>query len=180
MVITSKPLKEALNREQIRQLYRTAFPKEERLPWWMLRYWDSRNRGAVTAYYDGTAFCGFTCSAAAGDVLFILFFAVSEDLRGQGYGSAILSHIKQSNPGKKILLNVEPLDEAAPNNHQRICRMAFYEKNGFQDTGYNIREVGGVFRVLSNTPGLDEDAYRQVFTKLSYGFWRPEIKKVNH
>jgi hypothetical protein len=56
--------------------------------------------------------------------------------------------------------------------------MRFYEKNGFFDTGYNIAEVGGVFRVLSTVPELDVRAYRNVFRKLSFGLWNPEIMKI--
>lgn len=178
MTITAKPIKTAPNKAQIKNLYLAAFPKEERLPWWLLRYWPALGRSELTAYYDGDTSCGFTFTATEGEVLYVMFFAVDGEIRGQGYGSAILDYLKQNNPGKTILLNVELLDENAPNNGERIRRMAFYKKNGFCDTGYNIREVGGVFRVLSSTSKMDADAYRRVFLKLSYGLWKPEIKKV--
>lgn len=178
MIITTKPIQKATNKAEIKNLYLTAFPKEERLPWWLLRFWPSMKRSALTAYYDGAAFCGFAFTATEGDVLYVMFFAVEDTVRGQGYGSAILKHMQQDNPGKTILLNVELLDENAPNNDQRMKRMAFYEKNGFRDTGYNIREVGGVFRVLSSTGKMDMQAYQKVFLKLSYGLWKPEITEV--
>ena len=89
-----------------------------------------------------------------------------------------LRYLKENNPVKTILLNVELLDETAPNYPERVRRMAFYSKNGFQDTGYNIREVGGVFRVLSSTGGMDAKAYQRVFRKMSLGLWRPKITKV--
>ena len=173
MTITTKPIK--TNKAQVKSLYRTAFPKEERLPWWVLRFWAFTGRGQLTAYYDGQTFCGMTVSATAGDIFYIMFFAVDEPLRGQGYGSGILEYLKRENPGKTILLNVELLDETAPNNAQRIRRMAFYQKNGFFDTGMDIREVGGRFRILSSTGKVDTGAYQRVFGKLSWGFWKPKI-----
>lgn len=175
MTITAKSIKDAPNKTQIKRLYHTAFPKEERLPWWLLRLWAFVKRFHLTAYYNGETFCGFTFGATEADVFYIMFFAVDRKLRGQGYGSSILEHIKQENPGKTVLLNVELLDEAAPNNAQRIKRMAFYKKNGFTDTGFLIREVGGIFRVLSSTAKIDVRAYQQVFLKISYGFWKPKI-----
>lgn len=175
MTITSRPIKAAPDQAQIKNLYMTAFPKEERLPWWVLRNWPALGRSALTAYYDGDTFCGFTFTATEGDILYVMFLAVNSRLRGQGYGSAILGLLKQT--GKTILLNVELLDESAPNYAERVRRMAFYQKNGFSDSGYNIREVGGVFRILSSTGEMDADAYRRVFSKLSYGLWRPEIMK---
>jgi len=178
MTITAKPVKDAPDKGKIIKLYHTAFPKEERLPWWLLRFWPSLKRSDLTAYYDGATFCGFTFTATEGKILYVMFLAVDSEIRGQGYGCAILKYLKQTNPGKTILLNVELLDETAPNNSERIRRMAFYRKNGFCDTGFNIREVGGVFRVLSSTEKMDADAYLRVFLKLSYGFWKPEITKV--
>lgn len=77
-----------------------------------------------------------------------------------------------------MILNVEPLDDAAPNAAERINRMRFYEKNGFFDTGYNVAEVGGIFRVLSTEPKLNVSNYLKVFAKLSFGLWKPEITKV--
>ena len=178
MIITTSNVKNAQNKTEIKSLYRAAFPREEQLPWWLLRLWNALGRGDLTAFYDADAFCGFTFSATQGDILYVMFFAVADEIRGQGYGSAILDHLKQTNPGKTILLNVELLDETAPNYDQRIRRMGFYRKNGFCDTGFNIREVGGVFRVLSSTSRMDAQAYQRVFMKLSYGFWKPKITKV--
>lgn len=173
MNITSKPVKAAHNKVQIRNLYLTAFPKEERLPWWLLRCWPGP--GQLTAYYADETFCGFTFDATVGDILYVMFFAVADELRGKGCGSAVLQYLKQT--GKTILLNVELLDETAPNYDERVRRVAFYAKNGFADTGYNIREVGGVFRILSSTGEMDAAAYQRVFAKLSCGLWKPEIWK---
>lgn len=177
MTITAKPFKAAPHKAQIKKLYMSAFPKEERLPWCVLRA-AANLRCDLTAYYDGDKFCGFTYGAAAGDIVYIMFLAVAQELQGQGCGSAILEHIRRSNPEKTVLLNVEIVDEKAPNNDQRIRRMAFYEKNGFVDTGYDIREVGGIFHILSNTGKMDAEDYQRVFLHLSYGLWKPPITKT--
>ena len=178
MNITQKTFRVAPDKAQIQTLYRTAFPKEEQLPWWVLRLAAASGRSELTAYYADGRFCAMTFSATAGDVFYVMFFAVEESLRGQGYGSAVLAHLKQTNPDKTILLNVEIPEAAAPNYAQRLQRMAFYRKNGFVDSGYNIREVGGVFRILSSTGKMDAEAYQKVFLKLSYGLWRPPITKA--
>ena len=178
MNILCYPLKNAPHSEKIKALYVNAFPKEERLPWWIVKLLTLGKDTEVTAYYDGDIFCGFTFSASYGEVLFVLFLAVDEAYRGMGYGSAILAQLKQNNPGSTILLNVELLDPKADNYAQRLQRMAFYQKNGFYDTGYDIDEVGGTFRVLATEPAPDMDAYLQVFRHMSLGLWRPPIRKV--
>lgn len=177
MEIKRVPFRDAPDRRMIRQLYKTAFPKEEQMPWPLVRALMCMRSARVDGYYDGDRFCGFTFSVATDKVLFILFFAVADGCRGQGYGSAILELLKKTHPGSAIVLNVELLDPCAENYAQRRSRMAFYRKNGFYDTGYDIDEVGGTFRVLATQPQLDVDGYLQVFRKLSFGLWKPYIRR---
>jgi GNAT superfamily N-acetyltransferase len=176
--ITAKPYENTPNRREIRALYTSAFPKEERLPFFALRALTVREGCNITAYYDGDTFCGFTYDAVRGDILYLMFFAVNGALRGKGYGSAILSYLKEQYPDKAIVLNIELLDPDAENYDDRVRRLRFYEKNGFHDTGYNIDEVGGTFRILSTAKDFVPDAYLAVFKWLSFGIWRPRITKV--
>lgn len=162
--------------KQAKALYHTAFPKEERLPWWLLRLNACRSGIDLTAFLDGDTFCGFTASATVENMHFLLFFAIPEDLRGRGYGSAILSQLRQNY--EVVTLNVELLDETAPNYPQRLQRFAFYQKNGFFDTGYHVWEVGGKFRVLGTEPQLDVAAYKRIFKKLSLGAWNVKLQKA--
>lgn len=177
MKITWKKWQDVPEKAAVKQLYHSAFPKEEQMPWWLLRLISLRRDMGITAYYSDGAFCGMTVTVGTEQYLFVLFFAVADDCRGQGYGSEILTVLQRENPNRPIVLNVEPLDESAENAAQRVMRMRFYERNGFYDTGYNIDEVGGTFRVLSNRP-LNVDGYRRVFSRLSYGLWRPYIRTV--
>ena len=160
------------------KLYITSFPKEERMPLLLMRLLALKQEVDFNCYYENGEFCGFTYMASEGNVLFVLFFAVETKLRQKGYGSAILEYIKENNPSKTIVLNVELLDETADNYEERVKRFAFYKKNGFYDTGYDIEEIGGVFRVLSTSKNLNTDEYLRVFQKMSFGLWNPRIMKV--
>lgn len=173
--ITAQNFRNSPDQAKMKRLYRTAFPKEERLPWWVLRGWNWLRWGELTAYYQAGEFCGFSFSATTQTLRYVMFFAVEDGLRGWGYGSGILAHMTQK--GKPVLLNVEIPEESAPNYPQRLQRMAFYQKNGFLDTGFHIREVGGVFAVLSSTGWMEPEVYRVAFQKLSLGLWRPKIFK---
>ena len=156
-------------RKLVKSLYLRAFPDEERLPWWVLGL-NSRRQGIdLTAWMDGDKFCGFTSSATVEGLHFLLFFAVAEDCRSQGYGSAILQAIQAAHPA--VVLNIELLDPAADNYPERLRRFAFYQKNGFHDAFYHVWEVGGKFRVLSTRLPLDVPRYKQVFRKLTFGLW---------
>ena len=178
MNLSAKIFKQARNRAEIKNIYFRSFPKYEQLPWWILRFLTVRKGIEINGYYDGEALCGFTYTIEAGKILFVLFFAVNEELRGKGYGSAILKYLKENNPDKSVLLNVELLDPNADNFDERVRRFRFYEKNGFYNTKYDIEEVGGVFRVLATTPTFDQEEYLCVFRKMSFGFWKPKIMRA--
>ena len=180
MELIIKPLAQVPDKQALQQLYHSAFPKEEQMPWWLLRLISLRRDMGVYGFYADAQLRGLTVSVATEEVLFILFLAVSEDCRGQGWGSAILKKLKEDYPGRTIVLNVELLDPEAENYDQRLRRMAFYKKNGFFDTGFDIDEVGGTFRVLGTAPKLDVAAYLRVFAKLSFGFWKPYIREGEH
>ena len=168
--------KNKLLQKQAKALYLQAFPKEERLPWWILRLNAKRNGIDLTAFLDGDQFCGFTASVTVEGMHFLLFFAIEESLRGKGYGSAVLSMLRQEY--QTISLNVELLVPTAPNLEERKNRFAFYQKNGFYDTYYHVWEIGGKFRVLSTNPTLDVNAYERIFHKLSFGFWDVKLEKA--
>lgn len=156
-----------------KRLYLQAFPREERLPWWVLRLNARRRDIDLTAWMEGDRFCGFTYSVTAGDLHFLLFFAVEEQLRFQGYGSQILSALRAEYA--TVVLNVELLDPQAENYRQRKLRFDFYQKNGFHDTFYHVWEVGGKFRVLCTDPALDVAAYKKIFKKLTLGVWDVKV-----
>ena len=177
MNLSAKPLKDAPRQSEIKTAYLQSFPKHEQLPWWILRALTIRKGIDIIAYYDENTFCGFTYTVTEGNILFVLFFAVDYKLRGKGFGSAILKYLKESDPQKTVLLNVEPLDPNASNFDERVRRFRFYEKNGFFDTSYDIEEIGGVFRVLGTSPTFDMEAYQRIFGKMSFGLWKPKIIK---
>ena len=162
--------------KQAKALYLSAFPKEERLPWWLLRLNARRTGIDLMAYMEDDQFCGFTASATVDDMHFLLFFAIEETLRGRGYGSAVLSALRREY--KTVTLNIELLIPDAPNLKERKKRFAFYQKNGFCDTFYHVWEVGGKFRVLSTNPTLDVDTYKRIFRKLSLGFWDVKLEEA--
>ena len=159
---------------QAKALYHAAFPQKERLPWWILRL-NARRKGVdLNAFVEGDVFCGFTASVTVEDLHFLLFFAIDEEKRGMGYGSAILRMLQEQY--KTLVLNVELLDPAAENYEQRKRRFAFYQRNGLVDTHYHVWEVGGKFRVLSTDPVLDVKQYKKIFKKLTLGVWDVKLQ----
>lgn len=122
---------------KVKDLYEEAFPPEERIDLAILDELANEHAAEFTAYFDEERFCGFSYSIDTGNYLYLLFLAVSSDTRSHGYGTRILGQIKTRFPERVIVLEVEPVDQSAPNALQREKRFAFYRRNGFVPTGYN-------------------------------------------
>lgn len=163
-------------RKKVKELYYSAFPKAERIPWWILWLSSRRKDIDVWAYLDGEIFAGLTVTVATDEMYFLYYLATEETLRSKGYGSAILSAIKEEYD--QVVLNMEPLDPAADNILQRKRRFAFYKRNGFCDTGYHVWEVGGKFRILSTNPVFDREKFKKIFKKLTFGVWNVRVEKA--
>ncbi len=143
----------------IKSLYKTAFPKDERAPFFFIKRRYLQGRADLLAAFDGDKFTGFCYIVCHGDFAYLFYLAVEENLRGKGTGSGIISLVKEKYAGKTIFLAREPLDKDAENYGQRVSRRAFYLKNGFEDTGLQLKEAGVVYDVMTIGGGITAKDY---------------------
>lgn len=163
--------------KRVNAIYKEAFPKEERIPLIVLSLIAKRKGVEIREYFEHGVPLGFTYSVSDEKMVFVLFFAIDGRIRNKGYGSKVLSFLKEMHPNKTIALNVEILDESASNYTERVNRAKFYNKNGLYDTGYYVRDIGGMFSVYSNAKELDKANYMKLCKYLSLGFWKGELIK---
>ena len=135
--------------KDFKRLFFSAFPPEERPPYFFLKWTLKRGKGELLIAKENNQFIGFIYLICYLDMVYLYFFAVDETLRGSGYGSKILQLVKERIYGKRIFLAREPLDTHADNAQQRSKRWEFYKKNGFMDLPIKIIEQNYVFDVMS-------------------------------
>ena len=120
---------------QIKQLYESAFPENERIPWPDLMRLIDEMHLDFTTYEDNNQLVGFTIVYPGPKVNWFWYFAVKEELRGQGMGQQILTRLIQKYEGKTCVLDMEsPYQAPCPNPEQRSRRQQFYLRNGFRDS----------------------------------------------
>ena len=88
--------------EKIKQLYETAFPEDEQIPWDDLMRLVEEMPLDFTAYYDGEEFIGFTIVYPRKSINWFWYFAVCEKLRGKGYGQKILTQMIEHYKGHPL------------------------------------------------------------------------------
>lgn len=172
-------IKKSSNYKEVKDLMKRAFPKNERMPMWLLNYWAKKDGYDFWSYYDGEDFCGICFAVINKKTLFIWYLAVNDKMRSCGYGSAILNDVKEKYAGCEITLNVEPLYTTADNYEQRVKRIAFYARNGFLNTEKIIKFKKDDFLVLSTKKDFDEVTYKEILRKLSFGFFKPNFTQEN-
>jgi len=122
---------------QIKQLYKSAFPKQEQAPIPWLLSMTKKDTVKFDAYYDDDVFVGITYTLSFDGVTYLWYFATSSELRGKGYGSQILHHLNECFPNDRIVLNLEVQDASKSDSEMRKKRKEFYIRNGYTLADYS-------------------------------------------
>lgn len=116
--------------------------------------------------YANIAFCGE-------GIYFLDYFAVMENVRGTGVGTAFFNHLPSVTNAKCILLEVESV-ESAKNEAEaelRKRRIAFYKRSGCVDTGCVYNVFGVEYNVFINKDiPLTSDFLATVLSAYEYAY----------
>jgi GrpB-like predicted nucleotidyltransferase (UPF0157 family)/GNAT superfamily N-acetyltransferase len=150
--------KESQDFQHIIELYKNAFPVKEQRNIDSIFY-DKTGMIEVLAFYERNHFCGFACTLIHLDICYILYLAIEDSLRGNGYGSKVLKELAIRYPDKRIVLDIEKEDENAPNNIERIKRKNFYLKNGYMELQIDSLWRNISFEALSLNGNISNKEY---------------------
>lgn len=159
---------------KVRRLYLDAFPSFERLPFWVLLYKAKKDDSNLSVIYDDEEFVGMMNVAYYKNIVYLFYLAVDPSQQSRGYGSKILQHLKDTYPDKRILLNIEKVDNTAENYAQRLNRKKFYEKNGFQNTDFKIETDAITYEILYAGAHVTKQEYDLLFKS----YLNPVIRKL--
>ncbi len=148
-----------ITQKKLKKLYLTAFPAEERAPFFLIMSKAKSGKGEMLAAYDREEFIGFAYMVCYKDLAYIFYLAVEENKRGKGYGGKILKAVKEKYSGSRIFLAREQLDESAENYTQRVNRHTFYLNNGFTDLPCQIKEASVIYDVMGIGGTVSADEY---------------------
>lgn len=120
---------------QARDLYHSAFPEEERIPFERLVSMSSLPGCSFLWISVDGRFSGIAYVVESDSLMFLLYLAVCPGERNAGLGSDTIWMLKCRCGGRRMFLNIEPTDEPSENMGQRLRRTRFYERNGFEPQG---------------------------------------------
>ena len=148
-------------RKKVQELYNKVIPSHEK--WTFYAFWWKKKRKNVSFVnvYDGDKWLGFAFYSPYKDLIYVWYFAIDEgngkivstnDIDENAYpggcGSSVFTEIKRQHPNHRILLPVKSENENGENAEQCARIKQYYEKNGFRETGYFIKEKDGSFELM--------------------------------
>ena len=134
----------------VSKLYSLSFPESERIRIEdIIKVSENTQLGELSVVVDGETRIGMLYLLFNKDLVYIFYLATDPGVRGRGYGSAILSLVKESYPDHRFSLGCEEPDENADDNEMRLRRKRFYERNGFSDTGRRAHWQGVTYAMMA-------------------------------
>jgi len=176
--MTSRQLYSCDLGSELQQLYESAFPVEEQIPWTnIVKLVDSMHLD-VTSYYDNEEMIGFTIVYPRPSYNWFWYFAVKPELRGRGIGQTILSMLIKKYENQSNIMDIEQPRQDSNNAEQRRRRHDFYVRNGFRDTGVGRTFDGAEMTILMNGEGtFTMNDYDQALSELKEHLERLENEK---
>ncbi len=148
----------------IKKLYKRAFPKDERAPFGVLVKRADPKKADFWGAYDGGEFVGMAYTVKSPRLAYLYYLAVNANKRDKGYGTEIVAELKRRYDGRVLFLALESLDKTAKNYDRRVRRHGFYERCGFSDLPYKIKEASVVYDVMSYGGEFMPHEYRDMMS----------------
>lgn len=153
-------------KKQVASLYRRAFPLMEKLPLPFLYFRAKRGIGSFNAIVEGGVFAGLIYTMRLDHLVCLYYFAIEEHRRGRGTGGEVLRMLRRKYPDCAIVLLIEDTaDKTVSNYAQRIGRVDFYGRAGFQQLQIHIKEAGVAYELLGTDAGITKNDYLKMMQK---------------
>ena len=147
----------------IENLYLRAFPESERKPFALMVEKQREGTMELLSMEEDGRFLGLAIFAYDKDIALLDYFAVTEELRGQGIGSRAIKALQKIHTGKRFVLEIETTKKPCKDLEMREHRKAFYLRNGLHTMNFDVDLFGVEMEVLSNAEVLNFDEYLDVY-----------------
>ncbi len=145
----------------VKELYESAFPEAEKKPFAAMEALAAEGKMELMALVD-REWVGLAFFMLSEKTVILDYFAISDVLRGGGYGSKAVSMIIERFQDKKLIFEIERLNEGAKNAEERARRKAFYLRNGMKETGVFANVYHTDFELLTPDGILDYKDYERM------------------
>lgn len=147
----------------IEDLYLRAFPKSERKPFSLIIKKQAEGTMELLSIEEENNFLGLAIFAHEKDIALLDYFAISDEMRGQGIGSRAIKALQKIYAGKRLVLEIETTKKPCDDLEMREHRKAFYLRNGLHTMDFDVNLFGVEMEILSNSDHLNYTEYLEVY-----------------
>ena len=149
-------------KKKIKKLYKEAFPKNERFPFWILKHSIKSDKSTINAIIEDNKFIGMTYIVDCDNSFYLMFFAIEKESRNKQYGSRVLKDLNEKYG--TIFLSIEKPKDTTSEKSKK-----FYLKNGFHETNMYCSECGVDYEVLCNNKNFDitEELHKKRYSNMT-------------
>ena len=147
----------------IEDLYMRAFPKPERKPFQLMVKKQAEGTMELLSIEEENQFLGLAIFAHDKDIALLDYFAISDEMRGQGVGSRAIKALQKIYAGKRFVLEIETTKKPCNDLEMRNKRKGFYLRNGLHTMDFDVMLFGVEMEMLSNADHLNFDEYLDVY-----------------
>lgn len=167
--------KKSSDYKNVKRLYNSAFPANEKAPFWLLMKKIKKDGVDFWAAYSEKKWVGLAYVLSYKKISYVFYLAIDDNARGKGFGSGVLSALKEKYQGQNLFLAIEEINKKASNYAERVKRKQFYEKNGFHDLNCKLREATVVYDLLGVGGKINPKDYADMFDK----YFGKLLRKLN-
>jgi len=130
-------IKDLKNCTDVKELYEGSFPPEEKVDFYGF-FSGVFSNFKLFVLYDEAKLVGMAHFCNTKNFIHLNYLAVDKKCQSKGYGTKIISFLKEKFNNKTIVVDVEKEGIKEKNNDVRKRRKVFYHKNGFLDGKYEF------------------------------------------
>lgn len=149
---------------QIKRLYRDAFPRDERMPFFLISRECRKGSAEIFAVVSNSGrFGGFAVTMRSGDIMMLSYFAISPQLRDRGIGSRVIRALMRRFKDSRFILEIEDVAEPCGDPETRQRRREFYLRNGMVPAGFTAHVFMSDLEVLTSGKPVTFEEYRDLY-----------------
>ncbi len=164
---------------EIKKLYKTAFPRSERKPFFLIC--KKQKEGWVeilSIESDDGEFLGLAILVFQGDLALLDYFAIAPEKRGGGIGGEAFELLKARCKDKRFFLEIEDVRAESANAEERQRRRAFYLRHQMTPLPFFVGLFGVEMELLCAAAPLTFDEYRGLYRTVFGRFIASKIRRL--
>lgn len=164
----------------VEELYLRAFPATERKPFPEMVERQKMNTMDIFSIESENGFWGLAILAHDKDITLLDYFAISDELRGQGLGSLAIRSLQELFKDRRFILEIETTKKPCIDLEMREQRKSFYLRNGLHTMDFDVNLFGVEMEILSNAEHISYEEYIDVYRNACDPKYEKQIHLIEH